>query len=175
MEDRGADYYARVRTGFTYEAGMRPEKYRLIDATPDADTVQRVVRSQDRASIRDMTPIIAAVRDELRIVEDQWGVQFHEFGFSTFSPTPETLEITQLRNLAEEKLGLYQRFRAESGLSEDAAIALISGAVIAMHGEQHVPIRPATAPSAAPGLIVHESGGDAFAKSEEPGGEEAKQ
>lgn len=46
MEGRGADYYARVRTGFTYEAGMRPDRYRLIDATPDPDAVQREVRRE---------------------------------------------------------------------------------------------------------------------------------
>ncbi len=46
MEDRGEEFYARVRTGFKYEAGMRPGKYRLIDATPDADAVQRVVRRE---------------------------------------------------------------------------------------------------------------------------------
>ncbi|MCS6866982.1 MAG: dTMP kinase [Gemmataceae bacterium] len=44
LEDRGAEYYARVRTGFTYEAGMRPEKFRLIDATPAIDTVHLEVR-----------------------------------------------------------------------------------------------------------------------------------
>lgn len=46
MEDRGEDYFARVRTGFLYEAGMRPGKHRIIDATPDADAVQRVVRRE---------------------------------------------------------------------------------------------------------------------------------
>jgi hypothetical protein len=35
-----------VRTGFTFEAGRRPEVHRLIDATPDADAVQREVRQQ---------------------------------------------------------------------------------------------------------------------------------
>ncbi len=44
FEDRGPEYYARVRTGFTYEAGIRPEKHRLIDATPPIDTVQLEVR-----------------------------------------------------------------------------------------------------------------------------------
>jgi dTMP kinase len=46
MEERGEDYYARVNTGFRYEAGMRPAKHRLIDATPDADAVQKVVRRE---------------------------------------------------------------------------------------------------------------------------------
>jgi hypothetical protein len=46
MEDRGEEYLARVRTGFMFEAGMRPGKHRLIDATPDADSVQRVVRRE---------------------------------------------------------------------------------------------------------------------------------
>ena len=46
MEDRGEDYFVRVRTGFLYEAGMRPGKHRIIDATPDVDAVQRVVRRE---------------------------------------------------------------------------------------------------------------------------------
>ncbi|HEY1186818.1 MAG TPA: dTMP kinase [Gemmata sp.] len=46
MESRGADYFTRVRTGFTYEAGMRPDRFRLIDAAPDPDAVQKVVRRE---------------------------------------------------------------------------------------------------------------------------------
>jgi dTMP kinase len=44
MEDRGEEYYAAVRRGFTYEAGVRPDRFRLIDATPDADAVQHEIR-----------------------------------------------------------------------------------------------------------------------------------
>ncbi len=93
--------------------------------------VQKVVNNQDRRSIRDMDTMIKIVRQELAPVEQQWGFKIHEFGFSTFSPTPETLEVTQLQRLAEEKLNLYQRFRGE-GLSEQAAVSLISGAVVAI-------------------------------------------
>ncbi len=46
MESRGEDFLTRVRTGFKYEAGMRPDKFQLIDATPDVDAVQRDVRKQ---------------------------------------------------------------------------------------------------------------------------------
>jgi hypothetical protein len=98
-------------------------------------TVQRVIQAQDRESARDMVGMIATVKQELRPVEEQWGVTFHEFGFSTFSPTPETLEITQLRKLAEEKLQLYQRFRHDLEMSDEAAVALISGAVVAVRGD----------------------------------------
>jgi dTMP kinase len=48
MEDRGAEYYARVRTGFLFEAGRRPDRYCIINATPDIDTVQREVRREVR-------------------------------------------------------------------------------------------------------------------------------
>lgn len=122
-------------------------------------SVQRVVRAQDRTSIRDMKPMIAAVQADLEVVEDEWGVKFHEFGFSTFSPTPETLEITQLQKLAEEKLKLYERFRSERGLSEDAAVALISGAVIAMRGDHAPPVPPAPSP---PTPKDHAPEGDPF-------------
>ena len=90
--------------------------------------VQRVVKAQDRESIRDLPAMVDAVKQELAPVEEQWGVKIHEFGFSTFSPTPETLEITQLRKLAEEKLALFRQFRDAGGLGETAAVALISGA-----------------------------------------------
>jgi len=46
MEAKGEEYFARVRTGFTYEAGVRPHLHRLVDATPDAETVQRAVRRE---------------------------------------------------------------------------------------------------------------------------------
>ena len=46
MEGRGDEYFTRVRTGFTYEVGMKPDKLKLIDATPDADAVQVAVRRE---------------------------------------------------------------------------------------------------------------------------------
>lgn len=94
--------------------------------------VQNVVKAQDRASIRDMARMVDEVKLALGPVERQWGVKVHEFGFSTFSPTPETLEITQLQKLANEKLGLYREFHEVQGLSPEAAVSLISGAVMAL-------------------------------------------
>lgn len=96
--------------------------------------VQRVVKGQDRQSIRDLPGMIQAVRAELRPVEEQWGVRIREFGFSNLSPSPATLEITQLRLLAEEKLSLYLEFRRQ-GLGEEAAVSLISGAVVAVRDD----------------------------------------
>lgn len=46
MEDRDDEFRARVRTGFLYEAGMRPDKYRRIDAAPDAEAVQKAIRRE---------------------------------------------------------------------------------------------------------------------------------
>lgn len=46
MEERDLDFQRRVQTGFRYEAGMRPDKYRIIDAAPDAAAVQRAVRRE---------------------------------------------------------------------------------------------------------------------------------
>jgi regulator of protease activity HflC (stomatin/prohibitin superfamily) len=120
--------------------------------------VQKVVKAQDRESIKDIDAMIAAVVEELRPVEEQWGFRIHEFGFSNFSPTSETLEITQLQKLAEEKLNLYLRLRSE-GLSEQAAVSLVSGAVVAWppaplpvppsrDGEGKADVSPATQPAA---------------------------
>src|SRR5262249_43414866 len=90
-----------------------------------------LVKDKDGERVRDLPRMVADVKAELAPVEEQWGIKVHEFGFSTFSPTPETLEITQLRKLAEEKLALYRQFR-EGGLGETAAVALISGSVVAL-------------------------------------------
>ena len=46
MEERDIAYQERVCTGFRYEAGMQPGKYRLIDATPEVEIVQRAVRRE---------------------------------------------------------------------------------------------------------------------------------
>jgi regulator of protease activity HflC (stomatin/prohibitin superfamily) len=94
--------------------------------------VQRVVKSRDRLSITDANDMIDEVRQQMKIVEEQWGIRIIEFGFSTFSPSPETLEVTQLRMMAEEKLRLFHEFTKKEGLSAQAAVSLISGAVVAV-------------------------------------------
>jgi regulator of protease activity HflC (stomatin/prohibitin superfamily) len=142
----------QLRDDLVYEVGARAV-YQIVNlrkATIEVDdlvhglknrmvlAVQRVVKAQDRESIRDLPAMVKAVKEELGPVEAQWGVKIHEFGFSTFSPTPETLEITQLRKLAEEKLLLYQELR-EAGLGVEACVALISGSVVALRpGEPEV-------------------------------------
>jgi regulator of protease activity HflC (stomatin/prohibitin superfamily) len=88
--------------------------------------VQNVVKAQDRHTIRDMARMVDEVKRALRPVEQQWGFEVHEFGFSTFSPTPEALEITQLGMLANEKLALYRQYHDEQKLSDEAAVALIA-------------------------------------------------
>jgi regulator of protease activity HflC (stomatin/prohibitin superfamily) len=108
--------------------------------------VQNVVKAQDRFTIRDMARMVDDVKEALRPVEQQWGIKVHEFGFSTFSPTPETLEITQLQKLADEKLSLYRQFHEVQKLSSEAAVSLISGAVMALPS-QHVRV-PEQAPPA---------------------------
>lgn len=120
--------------------------------------VQNVVKAQDRYTIRDMARMVDDVKDALRPVEQQWGIKVHEFGFSTFSPTPETLEITQLQKLADEKLSLYRQFHDEQKLSSEAAVSLISGAVMAL------PSQPARVPEQA--LVVPATG----ATSDRPSG-----
>jgi SPFH domain / Band 7 family len=110
--------------------------------------VQNVVKAQDRYTIRDMARMIDEVKQALRPVEQQWGIKVHEFGFSTFSPTPETLEITQLHKLASEKLALYREFHDKQGLSTEAAVSLISGAVMALPGSRARMPEPASPPAA---------------------------
>jgi regulator of protease activity HflC (stomatin/prohibitin superfamily) len=97
--------------------------------------VQHVVRTRDRRTVRDAQTLIDEVLAELRTVEEQWGVRILLFGFSNISPSPTTLEITQLELLARERLGLYQQMRGK-GLSDEASVALIAGAVVAMQPER---------------------------------------
>jgi len=97
--------------------------------------VQQVVSRKDRHTVLDVDQMCAEIRDELRSVEDQWGVRILQFGFSNISPSPTTLEITQLELLAHEKLKLYGHLRG-SGLSEEAAVGLIAGAVVSVQPEE---------------------------------------
>lgn len=46
MEDRDPDFQQAVRRGFLFEAGRRPDRFRIVDATPDIPTVQRAVRRE---------------------------------------------------------------------------------------------------------------------------------
>ena len=94
--------------------------------------VQEVVSSRDRNTVTDVDGMCTAIRDRLRDVEDQWGVRILQFGFSNLSPSPTSLEITQLEMLALEKESLFKRLQ-QDGLSEEAAVALISGAVVSVH------------------------------------------
>ena len=93
--------------------------------------VQRVVQTQDRLSIRDTVRLAQEVHRALAPIETEWGATILHFGFSNISPSPATLEITQLDLLARERLSLYGTLRGQ-GLSDEAAVALISGAVVAM-------------------------------------------
>lgn len=93
--------------------------------------VQQVLRDKDRRGIQDTDALCGEVRQALHEVEEAWGVDIVEFGFSNISPSPATLEITQLELLAKEKLSLYQHLRDE-GLGEEASVALIAGAVVSL-------------------------------------------
>lgn len=46
LEARDQEFHQAVKRGFLFEAGRRPEKHRIIDATPDTDAVQKVVRRE---------------------------------------------------------------------------------------------------------------------------------
>jgi regulator of protease activity HflC (stomatin/prohibitin superfamily) len=151
----------QLKDDLVYEVGARAV-YQIVDlrkALIEVDhllpglknrmvlAVQRVVKAQDRESIRDLPAMVKALLSELAPVEEQWGVKIHELGFSTFSPTPETLEITQLRRLAEEKLALLQYLRREANLSVEAAVALIAGSVVTLPPSRHASPKPQPAPA----------------------------
>ena len=116
-------------------------------------SVQRVIQAQTRDTIGDVPTLVKQIGADLREVERKWGFEIRTLGFSQFSPTPATLEITQLRLLTEEKLQLFQRFRQEERMSEEAAVSLVSGAVVALQREdereqQPDDVAPVPAPTA---------------------------
>jgi membrane protease subunit HflC len=102
--------------------------------------VQNVVRRRDRRTIRESDAVVREILGALAPVEEQWGVRILQLGFSNISPSPTTLEITQLELLARERLALYRELRA-AGLGDEAAVALISGAVVALGPDSRVPTR----------------------------------
>ena len=70
MEQRGEDYFQRVRTGFMFEAGRNPARYRLVNAAPDKDTVQKEVRgavARVDAVANDASPTIHTAA-EVRVI-----------------------------------------------------------------------------------------------------------
>jgi regulator of protease activity HflC (stomatin/prohibitin superfamily) len=93
--------------------------------------IQHIVSHQDRHSVKNVDEMCNSIRAELRPIEEQWGVQILQFGFSNISPSPTTLEITQLELLAKEKLAMYRVLR-DAGLSDEATVALISGAIVSV-------------------------------------------
>jgi len=46
MEERDREFHEAVKRGFLYEAGRRPEKHRIVDATPDVEAVQKSIRRE---------------------------------------------------------------------------------------------------------------------------------
>jgi dTMP kinase len=46
LEERDREFHQAVRRGFLYEAGRRPEKHRIIDATAEVDVIQRNIRRE---------------------------------------------------------------------------------------------------------------------------------
>lgn len=91
--------------------------------------VQRVIQAQTRLTIYDTEALTNQIRARLADVEAEWGVRMLAIGFSNISPSPATLEITQLDLLARERHNLYRKFVEES-MAPEAAVALVTGAVI---------------------------------------------
>ena len=46
MESRGDEFFAKVRAGFLAEAARRPERLRVIDASPSVEFVQQRLRNE---------------------------------------------------------------------------------------------------------------------------------
>jgi dTMP kinase len=64
MEARDEDFHRAVRRGFLYEAGRRPDRHRLIDASPDVDAVQKLVRREVARLLADHGWTIAGMTND---------------------------------------------------------------------------------------------------------------
>jgi regulator of protease activity HflC (stomatin/prohibitin superfamily) len=94
--------------------------------------IQRVLSRATRESVKDTVSLQRQILEELGPVEEQWGVRILHLGFSGISPSPATLEITQLDLLARERLALYHELE-QAGLTSESATALVTGAVVTAH------------------------------------------
>jgi regulator of protease activity HflC (stomatin/prohibitin superfamily) len=94
--------------------------------------IQRVLSRATRDSVKDTLALQREIIEELGPVEEQWGVRILHLGFSGISPSPATLEITQLDLLARERLALYHELE-QAGLTAESATALVTGAVVTAH------------------------------------------
>ena len=97
-----------------------------------AIAVQQVVKTKVRDELHDVAALVREVTESLAEAAGAWGVRVVEFGFSNLSPSAATLEVTQLRQLSDERLRLYRRFVEEDGLAPTAAVALVAGAVVSL-------------------------------------------
>lgn len=93
--------------------------------------IQEVIRKKNRSEIANAEALCAEIVGQLKEMEEAWGVSIVQFGFSNLSPSPATLEITQLDLLAREKLTLLKYLESE-GLRQESAVALLSGAVVSL-------------------------------------------
>jgi len=101
-------------------------------------TIQRVISAQTRETITDTDALIEQILNDQDLVwmQEQWGVKILMLGFSNISPSPATLEITQLDLLARERDTLYRDLIGR-GTPPDAAVALVTGAVVTTHPTEH--------------------------------------
>ncbi len=99
--------------------------------------IQQVIQAQNRESIRETPRMTREIEETLRTAQDQWGLSILKIGFSNISPSPASLEITQLELLARERLMHFKQMRGDS-MSEEAAVALVTGAVVATHAAEPV-------------------------------------
>jgi dTMP kinase len=53
MESRSDEFFAKVRAGFLAEIARRPERFRVIDASPETGAVQNQIRLQLTAYLKD--------------------------------------------------------------------------------------------------------------------------
>jgi regulator of protease activity HflC (stomatin/prohibitin superfamily) len=85
--------------------------------------LEKLLRSQTRTALLEFktleAELIARVEEKLQ----RWGVTVEHVGFKTIAPTKQTLHLTQLALLTQERYNVLQMLVAE-GVSPAAAVAL---------------------------------------------------
>jgi hypothetical protein len=86
--------------------------------------VQEVLRHATRVSLRDVEALNAKLAETLQRRLEAWGVQVERVGFPSITPSPQSLRITQLREVTGERIQTFEQLSA-AGVATRRALGLI--------------------------------------------------
>ncbi len=100
---------------------------------------QEVLREQDRASIQNTALLSAKLSATLAEQLEPWGVTVERAAFTSITPSPRTLRITQLGHRTQERRALLGAL-AQAGMQSDTGLCLMGTRVTALPRTKHLRI-----------------------------------